>query len=107
MLSVTVLHMLSPQFSPPPDVSPQTLEPNLYLPSDPHSRSFDLSFGPYPALLPLTSHGCTSNTVSADITISPLLPKLHVNPTSLDVLQIITVNAVRYPGTWYPTVIHG
>ena len=77
MLFMMVLHMLSPQFSPPPDVSPQTLHltRNSTFP-------FDLSFDPYPFLPPLTSQGCTSNTVNADITSSPLPPKFHANPTS-------------------------
>ena len=69
------------------------MEPNLYLPSDPHSRPFDLSFDPYPAPPPLASHGCTSHTVGADITISPLPPMLPLDPNSPDVLQIITANA--------------
>ena len=68
-------------------------EPNLYFPSDPHSRPFDLSFDPHPAPPPLTSHGCTSHTIGADITISFLPPKLPINPNSPDVLQIITANA--------------
>jgi len=40
----------------PPNSTVDT-EPNLYLPSDPHSRSFNLSFDPYLAPPPLTSHG--------------------------------------------------
>jgi hypothetical protein len=69
------------------------MEPILYIPSDPHSCPFDLSFDPYPALPPLTSHGCTSATVGADITISSLPPKLSIIPSSPDVLQTITANA--------------
>jgi hypothetical protein len=68
-------------------------EPNLYLPSDPHSRPFDLSFDPCPAPPQLTSHGCTSHTVGANITISRLPPRLPLDPNSLDVLQFITANA--------------
>ena len=68
-------------------------EPILYLPSDPHSCPFDLSFDPYPASPPLTSHGCPSTTVGADITISSLPPKLSIIPSSPDVLQVITANA--------------
>jgi hypothetical protein len=83
--------MLWPQFSPPQDLSPQTL--HLYLPSDPHSRLFDLSFDPYPAPPPLTSHGCTSHTVGAGITISPLPHRLPLDPNSPHVLKNITTNA--------------
>ena len=83
--------MLWPQFSPPQDVSPQTL--HLYLPSDPHSCLFDLSFDPYPAPPPLTSHGCTSHTVGAGITISPLPHRLPLDPNSPHVLKNITTNA--------------
>ena len=70
-------------------------EPNLYLPSDPYSCLFDLSFDPYPALPPLTSHGCTSHshTVSANITISSLPAKLPLDSNTPDVLQVITANA--------------
>ena len=68
-------------------------EPNLYLPSDPHSRPFDLSFDPCPAPPQLTSHGCTSHTVGANIIISRLPPRLPLDPNSLDVLQFITANA--------------
>ena len=68
-------------------------EPNFYLPSDPHSHPFDLSFDPYPAPPPLTSNGCTSSSVGANITISPSPPNLPINPNSPDVLQIITANA--------------
>ena len=63
------------------------MEPNLYLPSDPHSHPFDLSFDPYPAPPPLTSHGCTSHTIGAFPSKRPL------DPNSPDVLQIITANA--------------
>ena len=83
--------MLWPQFSPPQDVSPQTL--HLYLPSDPHSCLFDLSFDPYPAPPPLTSHGCTSHTVGAGITTSPLPHRLPLDPNSPHVLKNITTNA--------------
>jgi hypothetical protein len=76
----------------PPNSTVDT-EPNLYLPSDPHSRPFDLSFDPYLAPPPLTSHGCTSHTVGANITISSLPPKLPLHSNSPDVLQIITANA--------------
>ncbi len=69
------------------------MEPSLYLSSDPHSHPFDLSFDPYPASPPLTSHGCTSSTVGVDVTISSLPPKPSFNPTSSNVLQIITANA--------------
>jgi hypothetical protein len=68
-------------------------EPIIYLSSDPHSFPFNLSFDPYPASPPLTSHGCTSSTVGANVTISSLPPKLPINPNSPDVLQIITTNA--------------
>ncbi len=76
----------------PPNTTVDT-EPILYLPSDPHSCPFNLSFDPYPASPPLTSHGCTSTTVGADITISSLPPKLSIIPSSPDVQQIITANA--------------
>jgi hypothetical protein len=68
-------------------------EPILYLPSDPHSCPFDLSFDPYPASPPLTSHGCTSTTVGTNITSSSLPPKFSIIPSSPDVLQIIMANA--------------
>ncbi len=68
-------------------------EPLLYLPSNPHSCPFDLSFDPCPASPPLTSHSCTSTTVGADITISSLPPKPTIDLTSPDVLQIIMANA--------------
>ncbi len=89
-------HALAPALSTAGYVLPNTtvdMEPNLYLPSDPHSRPFDLSFEPYPAPPPLASHGCTSHTVGADITISSLPPRPLINPNSPDVLQIITANA--------------
>jgi hypothetical protein len=76
----------------PPNSTVDT-EPNLYLPSEPHSRPFDLSFDPYPAPPPIISHGCTSHTVGADITISPSPPRLPLDPNSPDVLQIITANS--------------
>ena len=89
-------HALAPVLSTvgfvPPNSTVDT-EPNLYLPSDPHSRPFDLSFDPYPAPPPITSHGCTSHTIGADITISPSPPRLPLDPNSPDVLQIITANA--------------
>jgi hypothetical protein len=65
-------YALAPALSTGGYVLPNTtvdMEPKLYLPSDPHSRPFDLSFDPYPAPPPLASHGCTSHTVGADITI--------------------------------------
>ena len=62
-------------------------------PEPPHSRPFDLSFDPYPAPPPLTSHGYTSHTLGANITISSLPPKLPIDPLSPDVLQIIRANA--------------
>ena len=89
-------HALAPVLSTvgfvPPNSTVDT-EPNLYLPSDPHSRPFDLSFDPYPAPPPITSHGCTSHTIGADITISPSPPRLPLDPNSPDVLQIITAKA--------------
>ncbi len=87
---------LDPVLSTAEYVPPNTtvdMEPILYLPSDPHSRPFDLSFDPYPALPPLISYSCTSTTVGADITISSLPPKLSIIPSSPDVLQVITANA--------------
>ena len=89
-------HALAPALSTARYVLPNTnvdIEPNLYLPSDPHSCPFDLSFDPYPAPPPLASHGCTSHTIGANITISSLPPKPLINPNSPDVLQIITANA--------------
>jgi len=89
-------HQLAPALSIAGYVLPNTtvdMEPNLYLPSDPHSRPFDFSFDPYLAPPPLASHGCTSQTVGADITISLLPPRPLINPNSPDVLQIITANA--------------
>jgi hypothetical protein len=89
-------HALAPALSIARYVLPNTnvdIEPNLYLPSDPHSCPFDLSFDPYPAPPPLASHGCTSHTIGANITISSLPPKPLINPNSPDVLQIITANA--------------
>jgi hypothetical protein len=53
-------HALAPVLSTARFVPPNsTLETklNLSLSSDPHSRPFDLSFDPYPAPPPLTSHG--------------------------------------------------
>jgi hypothetical protein len=89
-------HALAPVLSTarfiPPNSTVDT-EPILYLPSDPHSCPFNLSFDPYPAPPPLTFHGCTSSTVGADVTISSLPPKLPINSNSPDVLQIITANA--------------
>jgi len=89
-------HALVPALSTAGFVPPNStvdMEPSLYLPSDPHSHPFDLSFGPHPAPPPLTSHGCTSHTVATDITISSLPPMVPLNPNSPDVLQIITANA--------------
>ncbi len=89
-------HALAPVLSTagfvPPNSTVDT-EPNFYLPFDPHSHLFDLSFDPYPAPPPLTSHGCTSHTIGAGITISPLPPRLPLNPNSPHVLKIITANA--------------
>jgi hypothetical protein len=58
-----------------PPNSTVKIKPQLYLPSDPHSCPFDLSFNSYPASTPNTTHGCTFATVSADITMSSLPPK--------------------------------
>ncbi len=91
------LHKLLPQFSLPLDMSPQTLQ-WTWNPSFTSHQTLTLihllsSFDPYPASPPLTSQGCTSTKVGADITISSLPPKLSIIPSSPDVLQIITANA--------------
>ena len=94
-------HALAPVLSTvgffPPNSTVDT-EPNLYLPSDPHSCPFDFSFTPYyPAPPPLTSHGCTSHTVGTNITISSLPPKLPLGLNSPYVVQIISANADSHP----------
>ena len=58
---------LAPASSMPGYIPPKftvNMEPLNYLPSDPHSCPFDISFNPYSTLPPpLTSHGCTSTTI--------------------------------------------
>ena len=98
MLFAMALPMLWHQFSPPQDLSPQT----QWLTRNPTFTSHltltlvrltsPLTFDPYPAPPPLTSHGCTSHTVGAGITISPLPPRLPLHPNSPHVLHIITAN---------------
>jgi hypothetical protein len=61
----------------PPNSTVNT-KPQLYLPSDPHSCPFDLSFNLYPASPPNTMHICTFTTVGANITIISLPPKLQI-----------------------------
>ncbi len=85
---------LAPALSTAGYVLPNTtvdMEPNLYLPLT--LTLVRPLLDPYPAPPPLASHGCTSHTVGADITISSLPPRPLINPNSPDVLQIITANA--------------
>jgi hypothetical protein len=69
------------------------VEPLLHLPSDPHDRPFDLSFNPDPTSLPTTNHACPYTTIDFDITIACPAPCPSFDPTSLDVITILTANA--------------
>jgi len=68
--------------------TPLTIEPLIYLRSDPTARPFDISFSPDPT----SSHVCPYTTIGADINItgSPPPPK---HATTEDILNIITANA--------------
>jgi hypothetical protein len=69
------------------------VKPLLYLPSNPHARSFDISFNPDPASPPQANHACPYTTIGFDITISGLAPCPSFNPTSSDVTNILLANA--------------
>ena len=69
------------------------VEPLLYLPSDPHTRPFDLSFNPDPAPPPQVNHACPYTIICLDITISFPPPCFIFNPTSNNVSKILTASA--------------
>jgi hypothetical protein len=69
------------------------IEPMLYLPSDPNTRPFDVSFNPDPAIPQLITHACTYTTIGADITISLSPPPPTFALTSTDVIKQLTAHA--------------
>jgi hypothetical protein len=69
------------------------VEPLLYLPSDPLTRPFDISFNPDPASPPQANHACPYATIGFDITISSTAPCPSFDPTSSDVTNILSANA--------------
>jgi hypothetical protein len=69
------------------------IEPLLHLPSDPHARPFDLSFNPDPTYPPNTNHTCPYTTIGFDVTIACPPPCPSFDPTSPDVITMLTANA--------------
>jgi hypothetical protein len=61
--------------------------------SDPHARPFDLSFNPDPTSPPNTNHACPYTTIGFDVTIACPPPCPSFDPTSPDVITILTANA--------------
>ena len=76
------------------------IEPQLFLPSDPHARPFDLAFHPDPSSPPQITHACPFTTIGIDITIGSTPSHPTFDPTSSDVLSTLTANADSHLQTY-------